>query len=184
MKFSLSQAFTSLMVCILKKYFPNVCVFLSFLCTWVPICTSPHAHSGLQSKWTSTLTFVLRKPFGYVPFLVHCQYLFICCSLMPTTCPGWCSPFFLCWHKKKKKKPSSLFVCLFVLTFSKFVTEVKAPWEQELSVLFTQHSAWHKMDVSECVERMDCWMITWLRAPCRERQRLKNLCITGPLHVA
>lgn len=115
MKFSLSQAFTSLMVCILKKYFPNVCVFLSFLCTWVPICTSPHAHSGLQSKWTSTLTFVLRKPFGYVPFLVHCQYLFICCSLMPTTCPGWCSPFFLCWHKKKKK--TQLIICMFICAY-------------------------------------------------------------------
>lgn len=160
MKFSLSQAFTSLMVCILKKYFPNVCVFLSFLCTWVPICTSPHAHSGLQSKWTSTLTFVLRKPFGYVPFLVHCQYLFICCSLMPTTCPGWCSPFFLCWHKKKKKNPAHYLYVYLCLPFQNL--SLKSKLHESRSFLFCSHNTvpgtkWMSVNV------LKEWIVGWLR---------------------
>lgn len=123
------------------------------------------------------------------PLHVSLSYCIVSiCLYAALKCPpcAWrCSLCLLCWHKN-----SSLLYIFLCLLLQNLPLKSKLHESRGLSIVFTtvhpvQHSAWHKMDASEWVEGMDCWMMRWLRAPCRESQGCTNHCIvTCPLHVA
>lgn len=186
MKFSLSQAFRSLMVWILRKHFQDVCVLVSIIpvhlgscmhispcLVWPAVKMDKHTDYGpLKALWMCTFPSALSVFVSMLLPDTHHMALVV----LPIV--------FLCWHKN-----SSLLYTFLCLPFQVMPLNSKLHESRELSVLFTsaypvQCSAWHTVDVSERVEWMDCWMIRWLRAPCWEKQGIRNHCITRPLHGA
>lgn len=112
MKFSLSQAFRSLMVCILRKYFQNVCV-LVFI---IPLHLGSYMHSSPCRVWPA-VKMDKHTDICALKALCMCTFPSVLSVFVYMLLPnahhmslGVLSFVFLCWHKNSSLL--STFLCL------------------------------------------------------------------------